>query len=245
LEWAVWKKVKAVLNSPDKLSECVDKALSELEARKSQIGAETLAIDDRLEAIRAKEERLGMAFSDGAVKESVYKSRLAQLKKQEAALLKCRHNIDPSDLTELAILDDRIAVVKDILSKGNLILTEFGIYGIIGDEYVPTGFNAWRESDGRLAIGEVTEMDTFRIEGTDKVMRGIDAPPRFWECDDLQEREEKIKRNMRAILQLFNIKVYVFPERAEIRGAIPTQVLEMSFHKQAQTAPVINSPSLR
>ena len=94
LEWAVWKKVKAVLNNPNKLVECVEKALSELEARKSQVGAETLAVDDRLQAIRAKEERLGMAFADGAIKESVYKSRLAQLKKQEAALSKRRGGRD-------------------------------------------------------------------------------------------------------------------------------------------------------
>ncbi len=49
--------------------------------------------------------------------------------------------------------------------------------GRIGDEYVPAGFNAWRECDGELAIGGVTEMDSFRIEGTDLVMRGIDAQP--------------------------------------------------------------------
>jgi len=244
LERAAWEKVKAVLNSPDRLVECVSKALSELEARKSQVGAETLAIDNRLETIRSKEERLGMAFADGAVRESTYKLRLNQLKKQETALLKCRHNIDPSELTELAMFEDRISMVKDILSKGSLSLTEFGIFGTIGDEYVPAGFNAWRESDGRLAIGEVTEADTFRIEGTDKVIRGIDAPSGFWECNSLRERDELIKRNMRAILQLFSIKVFVYPERAEIRGAITTQVLETSSHKQAQTAPVISSPAL-
>ena len=53
-----------------------------------------------------------------------------------------------------------------------------------------------------------------------------------------------IKRNLRAILQLFNIKVFIFPERVEVRGTIPTQVLDMSSHKQAQTALVISSPSL-
>jgi len=243
-EWDVWEKVEAVLSSPGKLVECVNKALSELEVRKSQIGAEALVIDDRLEAIRAKEERLGMAFTDGAVKDGVYKVKLSQLKKQEAALLKYRHNIDPSELDELSKLESRIALVKDILSKGNLSLTEFGIFGSMGDEYVPAGFNAWRESEGKLTIGEVTEMDIFRVEGTDMVMRGIDVPPAFWECDGPQEQEEKIKRNLRAILQLFNIKVFVFPERVEIRGAIATQVLETSSHKQAQTAPVINSPSL-
>ena len=90
----------------------------------------------------------------------------------------------------------------------------------------------------------MSKEDTFRIEGTDLVMRGIDAPLGFWECNDLQERQEVIKRNLRAILQLFNIKVFIFPERVEVRGTIPTQVLDMSSHKQAQTALVISSPSL-
>jgi len=245
LEWGVWRKVKVVLNNSAKLTECVNKALIDLEERKSQIGAETLAIDNRIEAIRAKEERLGMAFADGAVSESAYKSKLNQLKKQEAALLKCRHNIDPLELTELAMLEGRIAMVKDVLSQGALSVTEFGIFGKIGDEYIPAGFNAWRECDGELAIGETTEMDTFRIEGTDKVMRGIDAPPGFWECQDLQKREEKIKRNMRAILQLFNIRVLVYPERVEIKGTIPTQFLDRTTKKEEpETALIISSPSL-
>jgi len=96
-----------------------------------------------------------------------------------------------------------------------------------------------------LAIGEVTEMDTFWIEGTDKVMRGMDAPLGFWECEDLQQQEERIKKNMRAILMLFNIKVLVFPERVEIKGTIPTQVLDKLTNKEGpETALIINSPSL-
>jgi len=244
LEWGVWEKVKAVLNDSDKLAECVNKALVELEERKAQIGSETLAVDSKLEAIRAKTERLGMVFADGAVSESAYSSKLGQLRKQEAAILKCRHNIDPLELTELATLEARISGVKDILSQGTLRVSEFGIFGEIGSEYIPAGFNAWRECDGELAIGEVTEMDTFRIEGTDKVMRGVDAPPGFWECVDPQQQEERIKKNMRAILQLFNIKVIVLPERVEIKGTIPTQVLDKSINvDEPATAPINSSPS--
>ena len=244
LEWGVWEKVKAVLNSSDKLTECINKALAELEERQSQIGVETLTIDAKIEAIRSKEERLGMAFADGAVSESAYKPKLNLLKKQEAALLKCRHNIDPTELSELSVLEGRITMIKDILSKGNLLVTEFGIFGEIGVQYVPAGFNAWRECDGELAIGEVTEMDSFRIEGTNLAMRGIDAPIGFWECDDLQKRDETIKRNMRSILQLFDIKVLVYPERVEIKGTIPTQILDKSTEDEPEAALIISSPSL-
>lgn len=134
-------------------------------------------------------------------------------------------------------------MVKDVLTQGKLEITEFGIFGQIGDEYIPVGFNAWRECDGELAIGEVTEMDTFRIEGIDKVMRGINAPLGFWECKDLQEQKEKISKNMRAILQLFDIKVLVYPERVEIKGTIPTQILERITKEELVTAPIISSPS--
>ncbi len=145
---------------------------------------------------------------------------------------------------QLATLEARIAKVKDVLSWGTLIVSEFGIFGEIGNEYIPAGFNAWRECDSKLAIGEITEMDTFHIEGTDKVMRGVDVPPAFWECEDPQKRAESIKKNVRAILQLFDIKVIVFPERVEIKGTIPTQVLEKSIDKgEPATAPINSSPS--
>jgi len=242
LEWEVWKKVEAVLNNSDELTECVNRALIELEERESDISAETLTIDNKLKAIRDKEERLGMTFADGAVNESAYKSKLNHLKKQEATLLKCRHNIDPLELSELAALEGRIAMVKDILTRGKLEITEFGIFGQIGDEYIPAGFNAWRECDGELAISEVMEMDTFRIEGIDKVMRGINAPMGFWKCEDLQEQKEKVIKNMRALLQLFDIKVLVYPERIEIKGTIPTQVLERITKEEPVTTPIISSP---
>jgi len=73
---------------------------------------------------------------------------------------------------------------------------------------------------------------------------GIDAPPGFRECDDSQKRDETIKRSMRAILQLFNIKVLVSPERVGIKGAIPTQVLDKPTGDESETALIISSPSL-
>jgi len=127
-----------------------------------------------------------------------------------------------------------------------LRVTEFSIFGEIGNEFVPAGFNAWRECDGELAIGEITEKDYFPIEGTDKALRGVDAPPAFWECNP-QEREEKIKRNMRSILQLFNIRVIVYPECLEITGTIPTQFLDKTVKEEPDKRPalIISSPCLR
>ncbi len=242
LEWAVWYKVKAVLKNPDTLVQCVNNAMAKLQESREQLGAETLDIDRELAAISKKEERLGIAFTDGAIKEETYKSKLRNLKAQEAMLLKCRQNIDPTSLTELDMLEDRIANVNDILSKGKFILNEFGIFGMLGDTYTPVGFNAWRETDGKLSIGECIEQDTFRIEGTDLVMRGIDAPSGFWDCNSLEEQTNIIKKNMRAVLQLFNIRVHIFSDRIEIQGAIPTQVLDISSQKKPPGVPIIVSP---
>ena len=125
----------------------------ELEEKKSQVGAEIVSIDDKLETLRAKKERLGLAFADGAVQKNIYKSKLNQLKKQEANLLKCRHNVDPSELTELSELENRITMVKDVLSEGMLSLTEFGIFGSIGDDYIPIGFNAMTRRQSWLLQG--------------------------------------------------------------------------------------------
>lgn len=131
------------------------------------------------------------------------------------------------------------------LGRGKLRVTEFGFFGSLSDEqiYVPAGFNAWRESDGELAIGELTEMDYFRIEGTDKYMRGIDVPPGFWECGHHEKQSEIIKKNVRDILQLFSIKVLVYPDRVEIKGTIPPQVMYQGEKPDPETGLVITSPS--
>ncbi len=94
-----------------------------------------------------------------------------------------------------------------------------------------------------MAIGEVAEMDYFRIEGTDKYMRGIDVPPGFRECGDHDKQAETIKKNMRAILQLFGIRVLVCPDRVEIKGTIPSQVMYQGEELEPETGVVISSPS--
>jgi len=86
-------------------------------------------------------------------------------------------------------------------------------------------------------------MDYYEFEGVDGVFRGITAPQGFFKCEDDQKFNDMIIRNIRAIIQLFNVKVFVYPERVEIRGTIPTQILKLSTDKQITTAPIILSPS--
>ncbi len=86
-------------------------------------------------------------------------------------------------------------------------------------------------------------MDYFQYEGSDEVFRVVTAPDGFFECKDAQKGAVQINRNIRAIL-LFNIKMFVYPKRVEIKGAIPPQVLKLSVSRGISTAQVISSPSL-
>ena len=63
-------------------------------------------------------------------------------------------------------------------------------------------------------------------------MRAMETPPDFREGDDLLEKQGAMKRTQRAILQKFNIRVIVYPERVEIKGTIPTQILDKTNKKK-------------
>ncbi|MFC1986189.1 hypothetical protein ACFLWC_04260 [Chloroflexota bacterium] len=63
-----------------------------------------------------------------------------------------------------------------------------------------------------------------------KVMNYFTFPGKVWGLErppeHLSNREtDIIKKNIWAILQLFGIKVLVYPDRIEIKGTIPPQVL--------------------
>jgi RNA polymerase-binding transcription factor DksA len=233
LEREVWDKVKEVLNNSEKLTECVNKSLVELEERKKELGAESMAVENKLETVRAKAERLGMAFADGAVSENTYKTKLKLLKKEEDALIKSSHNIDPFELGEVVGLGIQIDMVKEVLSKGSLLVTDSGIFGQIDDIYSTLDSNVSAECDkGAITPG---------FEITDLVKSAMDTSPDFQEGVDLQEKRESMLRNQRAILQKFNIRVIIYPEHVEIQGTIPTQILDKV--DKEKTAPIISSPS--
>ena len=143
------------------------------------------------------------------------------LKKEEADLLKCHRNFDPAELGEIISLGIHVDMVKEVLSKGSLLITDFGIFGELGGMYSLADFNAFEEGDGKL-----TEKDAFSFEMTDMVTGAMDSPPGSRDYEYPREKREMIKINQRAILQFFNIRVIVYPERVEIKGTIPTQILD-------------------
>lgn len=162
-------------------------------------------------------------------------------KKQEASLMRHRRNLDPAESTDLAEVENCIAFVKEVLEAGELTLSDFGIFGQKGFKYFPAGFNAWMETDGELAIGEVVDMATIKFEGLEgAIFKGIVAPTELGEGEDPEERRTVITRNLRAILQKFGIGVLVFPDKVEVRGGIPTQVLDLSGPQPEPTGPIIS-----
>ena len=179
LEHKVWVKVKEVLNDSGKLAECVNNSLVELEEKRKKIGVEAMAIDRRLEIIMAKEERLGIAFADGAVPENMYRSKLRQLKKEEADLLRCRHNIDPVELGELIAIGIHIDMVKEVLSKGSILVNDIGVFGELGDVYRPGEFSESLKHGSEATLGETPEKGSHRFEMTDMVVRDWDNSPGF------------------------------------------------------------------
>jgi len=125
-------------------------------------------------------------------------------------------------------------MVKDVLNKGSPLVTDTGILGQIDDIlYSTLDFDVSTQLDG----GE----NTHGFEMTDLVMRAMDTPPDFRAGVDLHEKREATLRTQRAILQQFHIKVIVYPERVEIKGTIPTQILDKT--DKEKTAPIITSPS--
>jgi hypothetical protein len=65
------------------MTECISRSLAELEEKRKKIGAESMDAERKLEAVRAKEERLGIAFADGAVNENAYKSNSSGLRRKK------------------------------------------------------------------------------------------------------------------------------------------------------------------
>ena len=264
LETAVWEKLKEVLSDREKLRDAVGKALADLEAKRTSIGVEALAINKKLDVVRGRKERLGLAFVDGTVNDDRYKQTLAKLDKEEAGLLKTWGEIDPNKMEDLAALEAHIASIKEFLGKGDFVVRDSGLYAIRGSEYLPVGFNAFRASDGKLALGEIRKKDSFVSmmkypmspeNVIDLPTTWTTIPPGTIQAYTLEETVDPlpfregidqaeaavIARNKRALMQLFNIQVFVFGDKAEIRGIIPPQLIDLKHQKPKMIAPIIDS----
>ncbi len=226
LEQKVWQRFKTVVSNSEVLKQGIRDALADIREHRDELGKETAVVDGELESIRAKKERLGLAFTDGALTREVYTGRLQKLSMRENELMKARENLAPETQAEIDDLEHAITSIEKMLDEcsGRIIVNDLGIWGIGKDEIAPLGYNAWLETDGSDDIGMPREPAKFKVEGTDLFIKGIDVPDDFWEANN---RTAVITRNRRGILQKFDVKVCVFHDKIEIRGFIPTQVLSL------------------
>jgi hypothetical protein len=77
-------------------------------------------------------------------------------------------------------------------SSRNLLVTDFGIWGVIGDKTVPLGYNPWLGTNCKNEIVRINETDYVRIEGTDLMIRVLNPPEGFWFLDNPGELIIKI-----------------------------------------------------
>jgi len=99
-----------------------------------------------------------------------------------------------------------------LLSKGIIHVSRFGMYGLVDNSDAVIGF-------GRNALWQEEKL----FETQDAFHR-VTPPAEFWERDD---SSELIKRNQRAILHDFGIKVYCFKDKLEVRGFLPPTTVQV------------------
>lgn len=159
--------------------------------------------------------------------------KLKSLKKEEVDLLKRVHNIYPVELGEIVSLGIHIELIKEALNKGSLVKWK--------RKNKPIDLNIQKKSVSEFVPDKTLVDDAFLNGLMDIIIKDMETPLSITE-DDPRKRQEAIIRNRRAILQLFNIKVLVYPERVEIKGIVPSQVIDKASKKEFITAQAISSP---
>ena len=221
---AVWKRLKAALSDSQTLRETFRSTLAELKEKRGEMTKATESIDRELENISSKKERLGLAYADGAVAKGVFDNKLGILKKREGELLAARSNLNPQVGMELDKLEQQIAMLENAVDGkpgSRVFLTEFGAWALEMPESAP--FTGPLSLAGGGNFFEDSFLDPpgfFRIGGTlyrmeDGLVPATEFP------------REKVRQNIRRTFEGLGIKVYVFRDRVEIRGFIPTEVMDI------------------
>jgi len=161
---------------------------------------------------------------DGAVAKEVCDNKLGTLKKREGELLAARSNLNPQVGMELDELEQQIAMLENTVDGkpgSRVFLTEFGAWAL----ELPEGA-AFAGTPSLAAGGNLFEdsfLDPpgfFRIGGTLYRMEDGLVPA-------MEFPREKVRQNIRRTFEGLGIKVYVFRDRVEIRGFIPTEVMDI------------------
>jgi hypothetical protein len=236
---AVWKRLKAALTDSQTLRETFRSTLAELKQKRGEMGKATESIDRELENISGKKERLGLAYADGAVAKEAYDNKLGIIKKREGELLAARSNLNPQVGMELDKLEEQIAMLEHTVDGkpgSRVLLTEFGAWALeLPEDTAFTGPLSLAAGGNFFEDSFLDPPGFFRIGGTlyrieDSLLPAMEFP------------REEVRQNIRRTLEGLGIKVHVFRDRVEIRGFIPTEVMDIPGESgYAMGGPIISS----
>jgi hypothetical protein len=82
-----------------------------------------------------------------------------------------------------------------------------------------------------MAIGELAEMETVLVDEGSGLIGKSNVPPGFTDTKiPAAEKGQRVLTNWRELLRFLNIKVTIYPDHTEVRGAIPPQLITNSAH---------------
>lgn len=227
LEREVWSKFAAAVSDSGVLRQSIKDAMDKLEDRKKEMEAISLPINKKLEKVTRRIEKLVFAWTraeDDLTEESRdrFEEELANLKREKAELEARKANLNPETHTEVSRLKDYIASVKRILDTGGLVVQTDGIwaYGFNEAEYFGSGPDVEEILDRVTHPPEQRPTEVVEKDGVIHFEMEVDR----WAFEHPKEARIRMMRNL---LSWFDIKVFVYDNRVEVGGLIPTQILRV------------------
>jgi site-specific DNA recombinase len=243
LEKAVWSRLKAVMTDHEAFRDSLRNTLDDLKQRKNSLSTGWVSKEKELRVVYEKKERLGLVYADLAITKEKYEKEMNILKKKESELLKVRTNLDPKVKIELDDLERAMASLEKTIDgkTGKLFLTELGVWmDSIPDNWI-VGHNIpcvdrWDDPDALI------NTESFKIGEHGPLMTMVDGPVQ----SNFEVPRETVLRNVRNILKWLDIKVYVFSDRIEMMGFIPTEVIDIpGSGKDTNGGPIIPSAFMK
>ena len=228
---AVWSNFADCLHNSDLLRQSVRNAVRRLEERKKQYG-DTHELDLQLTKVRDQIERTGEAYADGALGKELYTDKLGKLKKRQSQLKERISNLNPEHQAEIQHLERCISTVNQML-ENDLAITKKGIRGYTYDKttdtfkVIPLGWN-------------LSEIDTLLKNMEFEKHNKLILPKAH---DSLPEPDpQEWRMTIRALLQVFDVRIMVYPDRVEVHGILPEQVIGIpEWGTKSKGAPISQS----
>jgi site-specific DNA recombinase len=215
LEQTAWIAIAGALSNNGVLKQAVEDALHKVEQKRRVIGQEAEPLDLQLARLRTRKERLAIAFADEAISETAYKDNLQMIREQETGIMARKANLDPEAQLEIAELDSYIKGIKEFLANGWFRLEKDGIVGyLLTKEGPEPDFYPYTLLKGETHKGECLEVTEKGNGVRIKLNMNIDDMDKGW-----------IKA-AREMMHLFQIGIKAFPDRIEVRGLIPSRLLQ-------------------